>query len=279
MKEIDHGVVDSAMLAAYCDGQLGEREAARVEQALLERPELRAELTQIAADRRLLIDALSASEADEAPDPAIAALADRLDRQLKIQSARRMGLRGGAVVAGLVIIGIAGWVGHAAVTGTPMFARRFVDPDEMAARVPGFVADAAGAHAIFADDTVHPVEFEAADEAVMRGWFETHLGEGAVIPELDALGFGLVGGRLLADADGAMAQLVYENGKGDRVSLVFGPRPVPGGTDLKLVHVGKRYASYWREGNFAWAVVEDSPGADISAVATHVAELISATQP
>jgi anti-sigma factor RsiW len=76
-----------------------------------------------------------------------------------------------------------------------------------------------------------------------------------------------------------MAQLLYENEKGDRVSLVFGRRQVPGGTELKLVHVGKSYASYWREGEFAWAVVEDSPGADVSAVATHVAQVIRATSP
>ncbi len=278
MQEIDHSAVDAAMLAAYCDGQLGDREAARVEQALLERPELRRELTRLAAERRRLIDALCAGEAEEAPDPAISALADRLDHRLRLQRARRVGLRAGGAVAALLAIGAAGWVGHAQITGTPMFARPFVDPDELTATVPGFVADAAGAHAIFADDAVHPVEFRAADEAVMQRWFETHLGGDAVIPALDGLGFDLVGGRLLADADGPMAQVLYENDTGDRVSLVFGRRDVPGGTDLKLVHVGKSYASYWREGDFAWAVVEDSPGADVSAVATHVAELIRATQ-
>ncbi|MEO0762532.1 MAG: anti-sigma factor, partial [Pseudomonadota bacterium] len=142
------------------------------------------------------------------------------------------------------------------------------------ASVPSFVADAAGAHQVFAPDNFHPVEFTAKDEAAMARWFSARLGQTATIPHLEELGFSLVGGRLLAGANGPAAQVMYENAKGDRVSLVFGKQQVPGGSpELKLVHVGKSYASYWQDKGFAWAVVEDTPGADVSMVATHVARI------
>jgi anti-sigma factor RsiW len=266
-------------LAAYCDGELPGEEAARVEAALSADPALRVEMTRMMNERRALADAVRLSGDAEEADPAVAALADRLSERLERERIRRTRLQWAGAAAALGAIAAVGWIGHAALTGTPLVGPAPPAAEAVDVGVPGFVADAAGAHAIFSHDEVHPVEFRAVDEPVMREWFRSHLGEGATIPHLEALGFELMGGRLLGDAEGAMAQLLYENEKGDRVSLVFGRRQVPGGTELKLVHVGKSYASYWREGEFAWAVVEDSPGADVSAVATHVAQVIRATSP
>lgn len=268
--------VTEVELAAYCDGQLDEAEAARVETAMLGDPALRAEMGRLLAERRALAEAVGAGRATETEDPAITALAGRLAGRLERRRRRALATRGGAAAAALVLIAAAGWVGHALVTGTPMFDRP--GAEDAAGGIPGFVANAAGAHAVFADDLVHPVEFRAADEAVMRRWFAAHVGDGAMIPDLGSVGFDLVGGRLLGDAHGAMAQLLYENARGDRVSLIFGRRPVPGGKEIKLVHVGKRFASYWRDGDLSWAVVENSPGADVSAVSSQVAELIRAAR-
>ncbi|MEO0620687.1 MAG: hypothetical protein AAFU49_18705 [Pseudomonadota bacterium] len=266
--------VSLAELGAYCDGELEGPDASRIEQALAEDPDLRAEMRAMMEDRAALAEAASLPEGGSA-DPMLEALAGRLEARLN-ETKRRAQFRRWAVGGvGALAVALAGWAGHAWLTGTALFEPG--PAERAAAAVPGFVADAAGAHAIFADDTVHPVEFTSADEPVMQRWFRSHLGPTALIPHLEELGFDLVGGRLLGDAEGAMAQVLYENAKGDRVSLVFGKREVPGGQELKLVHVGKSYASYWREGEFSWAVVEDSPGADVSAVATHIAALIRAT--
>lgn len=276
MTGMANGKVSNAELAAYVDGEITGAEAERIEEALLHDPALRAELSRMTVERESLKAALQESEA--APDPAISALAERLDGRLRAARARR---RMGFVAAGFAaaaLLGAVGWTGHAALTGTPIFSEGDLRRGASHATVPGFVADAAGAHAIFAEDKIHPVEFFAADEPVMQRWFETHIGEGVMIPHLEEIGFDLVGGRLLGDAEGAMAQVLYKNAKGDKVTLVFGKREVPGGEELKLVHVGKQYASYWHDRGYAWAVVEDSPGADVSAVATHVAALIRATK-
>jgi anti-sigma factor RsiW len=276
MEERGQPRVSACELAAYCDGELEGEDAARVEAALAADAGLRAEMARMMDERHLLAEAVRLP-GDDDTDPSVSALAARLSKRLERERTRRLRLRLAAGAGGLAAIAAAGWVGHAVLTGTPLMSAP-AELQSVEVGIPGFVADAAGAHAIFSHDTVHPVEFSAIDEPVMRNWFESHLGRGAMIPHLESLGFELMGGRLLGDADGAMAQLLYENAAGNRVSLVFGKRQVPGGTELKLVHVGKSYASYWRDGDFAWAVVEDSPGADVSAVATHVAQIIRATE-
>lgn len=266
--------VSLAELGAYCDGELDGEDASRVEAALAEDADLRAEMSAMMEDRAALAAAVSLPEQGAAADEALRTLAGRLEARLAADRRRRRMRRSAIAGAAALAVLIVGWVGHAWLTGTALFSPG--PAERAAAAVPGFVADAAGAHAVFAEDTIHPVEFTSADEPVMQAWFQSHLGPGAVIPHLEQIGFDLIGGRLLGDAEGAMAQILYKNAKGDKITLVFGKRAVPGGDELKLVHVGKRYASYWRQGEYSWAVVEDSPGADVSAVATHLADLLRA---
>lgn len=244
-------------LNAFHDAELPEAEAARVAAALEADPALRARLAALAADRRRLAAAAEAGESDPASDALAARLATALEARRRRARARRLS---GAALA-LAAVGAAGWFGHAALF-----------PDAAGGSA-GFVADAAGAHAVFAHDPVHPVEYGPEAEAEMRAWFQSHLGEDAPVPRLDELGFALVGGRLLGDAEGPLAQLIYENAARDRVSLIYGRRAASGGEDIKLVKIGKSLAGWWRSGDYAWAVIEDSPGADIGVIATHVARL------
>jgi anti-sigma factor RsiW len=271
--------VSEAELHAFCDDELGQEDAARVARALEDDPELRREMAAIMRDRSL-IEAAARTADPEGEDIATRELAARLSAAIDRKAARRDAMRIGTGAIGVMGVAAAGWFGHAhferKTTGIGEFVASapLTAPATFAsAGVPSFVADAAGAHAVFAPDLVHPVEFTAHDEELMRDWFASHLGSQAMVPHLEELGFALMGGRLLGNADGAMAQLIYENERGDKVSLVFGKRPVPGGSELRLVQLGKSYASYWQDRGFAWAVVEDSPGADVSAVAAHVSKL------
>ena len=263
--------ISEAELNAFCDGELDDAANARVARALEADPALRARMAEIMSD----IAAMREAAERERVDPATEALAARLGAAVERKERRLLAFRAGGGAVSVAAVALAGWFGHAYFVKTmPVKSRQggqVVAQIEEA--VPGFVADAAGAHAIFAPDDFHPVEFTASDEAAMASWFSTHLGREAMIPHLEELGFDLVGGRLLGDAEGAMAQVIYQNDRGDRVSLVFGKRQVPGDEGLKLVHIGKSYASYWQDRGFAWAVVEDSPGADVSTVATHIARM------
>lgn len=255
--------VNEAELQAYCDGALPPRDEARVMEALADDPALRAEMARMMREKQ----ALAAAAPEETPDPAIEALAARLSASLDRRE-RRMRLgRTAASAAAVLVVAAGGWIGHDLAHGPERPAQ------------PAFLADAVGAHSVFGSDRVHPVEFGPSDQALMRSWFSDRLGDDVAIPQLEEIGFALVGGRLLGDAEGPMAQLIYENPRGDRVSLVFGKRSSVQGAEPKIVHVGKTYAGYWRDGGFAWAVVEDSPGADVPAVAAHVARMTRTSLP
>ncbi|MEL6576103.1 MAG: anti-sigma factor [Pseudomonadota bacterium] len=265
--------ISEAELNAFCDGELSDSESARVAAAIEADPALRAKMARLMGD----IAALRAAATPEETDPATEALAARLGSALERRERQQTLTRFGAGIAATVAIAAGGWFGHANYVKSSVGKSR-QDSVVVASfenhSVPSFVADAAGAHEVFAPDTFHPVEFTAKDEAAMAQWFTDRLGDAAMIPHLEELNFELVGGRLLAGSEGPMAQVMYENDKGDRVSLVFGKQQVPGGnSDLKLVHVGKTYASYWQDKGFSWAVLEETPGADVSVVATHIARI------
>jgi len=264
------GRIAPVELGAYADGELTGADAARVEAALEADPELRSELARILRER----DAIRAAALVEEADPAAKELAARLGARIERRRARRSALRIAASAAALAATAAGGWFGHLAAT----FEGRTNDAVQVASasgQVPEFVADAAGAHEVFAFDQVHPVEFLSEDETLMRDWFAAHLGDAAQVPHLEEIGFNLIGGRLLGSATGPAAQLIYANDKGDRVSLVFSRQALPGGgSDVQLVRVGKTYAGWWQQDDLSWAVVEDGPGADVDAVARHVSDMM-----
>ncbi|MEL6196789.1 MAG: anti-sigma factor [Pseudomonadota bacterium] len=268
----DKATISDAELHAFCDGELDEKDMARVAAAIEDEPSLRAKMAQIMGD---IADLRSAADSEKV-DPATMALAERLSTTVEKRERERSLTQLGMGLAATVAIAAGGWFGHASyvksVPGKSSRERGLVMALDTQA-VPTFVADAAGAHEVFAPDTFHPVEFTAKDEAAMSQWFTDRLGQAAMIPHLEELGFRLVGGRLLAGASGPMAQVIYEHDRGDRVSLVYGKQQVPGTTDLKLAHVGKTYASYWQDQGLAWAVLEETPGADVSLVATHISRM------
>ncbi|MEM1314069.1 MAG: hypothetical protein AAGI51_05910 [Pseudomonadota bacterium] len=266
-------IITDAELGAYIDGELDAQDEARVERALVADADLRARLAAAtearAALRTLVLSGPGAEDDADDPSPETEALAAKLSARLRADRNRRVRSRVALAAGALMATAVGGWFAHIYAVS--------LEPSVAAAegQAPSFVADAVGAHAVFAPDRVHPVEFFSQDEALMRDWFAEHLGDGVQIPHLEEFGFDLVGGRLLGSARGASAQLLYENARGERVSLVFGPQNLPEAPDApRLIDVDGRLASWWRQGGLSWAVVEDQPGADVPSITKHVAELV-----
>ena len=78
---------------------------------------------------------------------------------------------------------------------------------------------AAEAHAVYTPEVRHPVEVAADQEAHLVGWLSKRLGAPIRAPNMNEVGFELVGGRLLPGAEAAAAQLMYENARGERLTL------------------------------------------------------------
>lgn len=188
-------------LQAYADGRLPDARRVAVEAWLATRPD---EAERIAAYRRL------AQEVRAAYDSMIS---EPVPERLARAAAPRSSMRRFAAVAGWVILGIAvgaplGWqvrperIVMQAAPDTVVFARR-----------------AAVAHATYSPEVRHPVEVGADDEQHLVTWLSKRLGVKVKAPKLDEAGMGLVGGRLLPGENGPVAQFMYQNQTGRRLTL------------------------------------------------------------
>ncbi len=123
-----------------------------------------------------------------------------------------------------------------------------------------FARQAASAHMLYAPDLQHPVEFGADQQDSLLLWLTERLGEQVHAPNLQDIGFLLVGGRLLPAAEQAAAQLMYEDPDSRRVTLYIRERwnaPMQNAQDGSVSYYGEGGQSmvYWVEGPFAYALI------------------------
>jgi anti-sigma factor RsiW len=123
-----------------------------------------------------------------------------------------------------------------------------------------FARQAANAHVLYASDLQHPVEFGADQQDSFLLWLSERLGQAVHAPNLQDLGFTLVGGRLLPAAGQAAAQLMYENPDAQRITLYIrsGWTTAPGAAHdgtVSFIGDGSVSTVYWMEGPLAYALL------------------------
>jgi len=79
--------------------------------------------------------------------------------------------------------------------------------------------DAALAHVVYSPEQRHPVEVDAAHADHLTAWLSKRLGARLAAPDFTALGFELLGGRLLPGGGGPVAQFMYQDAGQHRVTL------------------------------------------------------------
>ena len=121
--------------------------------------------------------------------------------------------RAAAIAAGWVALGLCAGV----LAGWQLHAWRASVPPQ--AEVPAFVKRAAVAHAVYSPEVRHPVEVGADQEAHLVAWLSKRLGTQVRAPKLEAIGYSLVGGRLLPGENGPVAHFMYQTEKGRRITL------------------------------------------------------------
>jgi anti-sigma factor RsiW len=121
--------------------------------------------------------------------------------------------RSAAIAAGWVIVGLCAGT----VIGWQLRAAR--PAAALQSEVPGFVKRAAVAHATYSPEVRHPVEVGADQEQHLVAWLSKRLGAQVRAPKLEALGYNLVGGRLLPGDNGPVAHFMYQTDKGRRITL------------------------------------------------------------
>ena len=241
--------VTEADLHAYVDGVLPTGRMAEVERYLAERPE---EAARIAAYREH-IEAIRRAFAPVLDEPVPDTISVR-----RTHWARPVVRYAAAVVVSLVIGGVAGWQLHA------YDSEKRVETTAWARR-------AAIAHVIYSPEVRHPVEVGADQEAHLVSWLSKRLGAPLKVPYLGSLGYTLVGGRLLPGDRGPVAQFMYQDGKGQRLTLYVRINPDEGGeTAFRFAQERGVGVFYWLDRKLGYALSGEIEKSELLRIATAV---------
>lgn len=236
MNELPQSIAE-AELQAWVDGRLAPERRAEVEAWLAAHPD---EAERVAA-YRALDDALRTYYGPVLEEPVPA--------HLRQAPARRRRWRAAAAAAGWA-------VGGALLGGTAVWHYRSLDPATVAQPEPPVIARrAALAHATYAPEVRHPVEVGADQEQHLVAWLSKRLGGDVRAPKLEAEGMALVGGRLLPRDPGPVAQFMYQNAQGRRVTLyVRTEGPDQRETAFRFAREGNVRVFYWIDRKFGYAL-------------------------
>jgi len=237
-------------LHAFADDRLESGRRLDLEAALEERPDLAQQVAAWRNQNQLLHRAFDAV----LDEPIPARLIDAA--RAKPESGA---LRLAAAVAWLAVGGVIGFVvrGH--------YASQRV---ELHAALP---RQAAIAHAVFAAEVRHPVEVGADQEAHLAAWLSKRLGTPVKPPQLSSVGFELVGGRLLPGDQGPVAQFMYQDTRGQRLTLyVRADAEDSRETAFRYAQEDKVGVFYWLDGKLGYALSGELAKDDLLRVATAV---------
>lgn len=234
-------------LQIWVDGGLPAERSGEVEAYFVAHPVERERFSQYAEQRQALRTAFAGEPAGPLPV--------RLRMARLAAARRRRHYRQFAGIAAAIILlllgGIGGWMARDVVpslasSASAQLARMVFD-------------DAIAAHRTFSVETRHPVEVGANEETHLVQWLSKRLGHRLIAPDLGALGFRLMGGRLLSAESGPAALFMYEDGKGTRLSCYFLSVAAGAETEFKYREQGDTSAFYWVDDGLAYAIAANAP--------------------
>jgi anti-sigma factor RsiW len=231
------------------DGRVDDAERRRIEAWLDEHPQEQQQADAWRQQRQLLHDNFD----DVLSEPMPSRLAEL--------AAARPRIKTWALAAGFAWLSLGVLIGY--FLRGPAVSR--IDPGEMLAH------RAAIAHAIYTPEVRHPVEVGADQEAHLVAWLSKRLDKRVRAPHFSSQGYTLVGGRLLPGDDGPVAQFMYQDSSGKRLTLyVRGTPEEKTVTAFRFAQEGKVSVFYWIDGSLAYALSGEMPREQLLALSETV---------
>lgn len=236
-------------LHAYADGQVDAARRAEVESWLASHPADQARVEEVQKQNAMLHALFDPVLAEPVP----------MSMQRKAAARWKMPqLRHAAAVGWMVLGGAIGWAMHGADTKKPHVSLAFAQ-------------QAAIAHVVYTPEVLHPVEVGAAQQAHLVKWLSKRLGTEVKAPQLGAVGYELVGGRLLPSDSGPAAQFMYQDARGQRLTLyVRSDAKDQHETAFRYALEGKIGVFYWVDGPLGYALSGEMERAQLLRVAEAV---------
>lgn len=247
-------------LSAWLDGEGSADERERIEAHLRRDEQAAAKVRLWSADRDALRARFDAVRGEDVPER----LADTVANGKRWSGLFGQGWAQAAAMAALLVTG--GVIGSALtwqVQGQRVTAAQAGTPS-------GWVQRAAYAHSVFTPEPRHPVEVRAQEEHLSR-WLTRRTDLPVKLFDLRDEGFELMGGRLLPDAGGKSAQLMYENARTkERVTVYLRKPDTDAPTTFRYLKQGDLGTFYWVEPGIGCALVGALPKERLLALAQAV---------
>ena len=277
--------VTEAELHAYADRQLTAERSAEVAAWLARRPDEAARVRGWEDQKRGLRGLF-----DPVLDETVPAALQRRARGRAAWS-RRPGLAAAASIVLALAAGGAGWGLRGAHDGAQLAAAQPAAND--------FAARAAIAHTVYTPELKRPVEVDGAHEDQLVTWLSKRMGAQMKAPHLQALGYALEGGRLLPGDRGPVAQFMYRDEAGHRLTLYVSNEKTstPGAarglanadlragetphvdTAFRFVSEGPVNVFWWMDGPFRYAITAAADRAALTQVSAEVYRQLEAQRP
>lgn len=265
---MNKALITEADLHAYVDGQLAVDQRTQIEAHLATHPQDAERVQSYRAQRRALRELF---------DPVLDEPLPENLRQLAARPWTGKGLlsrrflpgwsiqRVAASVALTVVSAAAGWTAHG----------QYHHSEQLAQAIP-LARQAAIAHVVYSPDVRRPVEISAEHEDQLVTWLSKRLGTPVHAPKLGAQGFELVGGRLLPGNSGPVAQFMYQDASGQRLTLyVSNEISENHDTAFRFAQEGPVNVFYWIDGKFGYALSAGMDKAVLARVASVVYDQIN----
>ena len=250
-------------LHAYVDGMLTPERRAEVEAWLAARPDKAAEVANWQRQNEAMRALFPAPAANE---PVPSRLSPHRLAQ-EIRYARRQGLTNIAAAIALVVIG----------GGIGWFSRDYTTPTSAASDV--LIEAAVTAHSLYVREKTRAVEV-AADAPNLMTWLSNRITTPIDAPNLTAEGYTFLGGRLLPSdpnegVPSPAAQLMYENGEAQRVTLYITSALPDKEEAWQFETLGGVEAYYWANDTVTCTIVADLPEAELKMLGRKVFEQLT----
>jgi anti-sigma factor RsiW len=227
-------------LHAFVDHQLEPERRAEVERYIHGNSQVAQRIHAYSVQRDQL--RLAFAQADRDPLPSSLTFGALIERRM---TRRRLPWRAAAAVVVALLAGGAGgwWFGARPAGGA----------------FTGIAADTAASYAVFTADKRRPVELWAAQREDLNRWVSNRLNRPLAAPDLVAVGYQFLGGRLVATSRGPGAMFMYENSAGVRLIVLARPMAVARSTEIEHVKIGGMDGCAWAEGGMGFGIIAAEP--------------------
>lgn len=232
------GPIDDAELHAWVDRRLGEERRAAVAAWLEAHPEDRRRVNEWQRQNEL-IERLWGSVAME-PVPPRLSIARLLRRGWRSRA-----MATAAALALLAFGAAGGWTARGLDRTHPDLNVEMAD-------------SGLEAHRLYVAEKRHPVEVGRDEEQHLVTWLSRRLDRPLRAPDLGKFGLQLLGGRLLPVGSEPAAQLMYEDGSGNRYTLYI-TRSRGEDTAFRVVEQDGVSAFYWVDHDTSYALIGSAP--------------------